>query len=138
MKILIVGGTWTVAPSRENESERSSSIVGFVYAATRLYLAEKAGINSCDVEDVTMYNGGCYYDLEKILNTTSKYDIVFWWPNVTDNSLPKIRDVKEVAPHVMLVTSKRNDNDKYSFMELTQRALASKSNLVFEFKNRWR
>ena len=34
----------------------------------------------------------------------------------------------------MLVTSKRNDNDKYSFMELTQRALASKSNLVFEFK----
>jgi ribulose-5-phosphate 4-epimerase/fuculose-1-phosphate aldolase len=53
---------------------------------------------------------------------------------VPDNSLPKIRDVKEVAPHAMLVTSKRNDDDKCSLMELTQRALTVKANMFFEFK----
>lgn len=78
-------------------------------------------------------NGGKYSDLQSYLDEAHMYDIVFWWANV-DNSLPKIRDVKSVAPHVMLITSKRNDNDKYTFQELNQRALASKSNLVFEFK----
>lgn len=77
-------------------------------------------------------NGGKYSDLQTHLDNTKNYDIVFWWANV-DNSLPKIRDVKETAPHVMLVTSKRNDDNKYTFQELNQRALASKSNLVFEF-----
>ena len=78
-------------------------------------------------------NGGYYPDLQSHLEDAKYFDIVFWWPNV-DNDLPKIRDVKESAPHIMLVTSKRNDNDKYTFQELNQRALASKSNLVFEFK----
>jgi hypothetical protein len=60
--------------------------------------------------------------------------VVLWWANIPDNNLPKIRDVKAVAPHTMLVTSKRNDGDKYTFMELTQRALHIKANLFFEFK----
>lgn len=77
-------------------------------------------------------NGGYYPDLEQLLNEAKDFDLVFWWANVA-NDLPKIRNIKEAAPHVMLITSKRNDNNKYSFMELNQRALASKSNLVFEF-----
>lgn len=130
MKILLVGGTWTVDPQVNPEIDRRSSLVDFVYESLKNYCEKKFG----DDFDVEMYNGGCYYNLEMILNKTPEYDIVFWWANVPDNSLPKIRDVKEVAPKVMLVSSKRNDGDKYSFMELTQRALASKSNLVFEFK----
>lgn len=130
MKILLVGGTWTVDPQVNPEIDRRSSLVDFVYASLKNYCEKKFG----DDFDVEMYNGGCYYNLEIILNKASEYDIVFWWANVPDNSLPKIRNVKEVAPKVMLVSSKRNDGDKYSFMELTQRALASKSNLVFEFK----
>ncbi len=130
MKILLVGGTWTVDPQVNPEIDRRSSLVDFVYASLKNYCEKKFG----EDYDVEMYNGGCYYNLEMILNKAPNYDIVFWWANVPDNSLPKIRDVKEVAPHVMLVSSKRNDGDKYSFMELTQRALASKSNLVFEFK----
>lgn len=130
MKILLVGGTWTVDTQVNPEIDRRSSLVDFVYASLKNYCEKKFG----EDYDVEMYNGGCYYNLEMILNKTPEYDIVFWWANVPDNSLPKIRDVKEVAPKVMLVSSKRNDGDKYSFMELTQRALASKSNLVFEFK----
>jgi ribulose-5-phosphate 4-epimerase/fuculose-1-phosphate aldolase len=130
MKILLVGGTWTVDPPVENEVERSSSVICFVGAALRIYCEEHYGDN-CEID---VHNGGCYYDLDGILNKTPEYDIVFWWANVPDNSLPKIRDVNEVAPHTMLVTSKRNDGDRYNFMELTQRALAAKANLMFEFK----
>lgn len=130
MKILLVGGTWTTEPHVNPEVDRRSAIVDIVYASLRHYCENKYG-NNCNVD---MYNGGCYYNLEMILNKTPEYDVVFWWANVPDNSLPKIRDVKEVAPHVMLVTSKRNDGNKYNFMELTQRALAAKANLVFEFK----
>lgn len=130
MKILVVGGTWTIEPHVEPETDRSSSVVCFVQAALRLYCKEHYG-DDCEID---VHNGGCYYDLDKIMNKTPEYDIVFWWANVPDNSLPKIRDVKEVAPYTMLVTSKRNDGDKYNFMELTQRALAAKANIMFEFK----
>lgn len=127
MKILLVGGTWTAEPNPE--VKHHSSIVDAVQVALKNYCEE----NYNDY-GITVYNGGCYYYLEMILNKAHEYDIVFWWANVPDNSLPKIRNVKEVAPHTMLVTSKRNDGDKYSFMELNQRALAAKANLVFEFK----
>lgn len=80
----------------------------------------------------TFQNGGHYDDLQGLLDSAKDYDVVFWWPNVP-NDLPKVRDVKETAPHVMLVSSKRNDGRKYGFDELVGRALASKSNLVFEF-----
>ena len=130
IRILVVGGTWTVEPMNAFETERRSKIVAKVGDELANYCLEHYGKDF----HMRVCNGGCYYDLENILNKTLEYDIVFWWANVPDNTLPKIRDVKEVAPHVMLVTSKRNDGDKYTFMELTQRALASKSNLVFEFK----
>lgn len=130
MKILLVGGTWTVEPEQVFEEERRSRVVDMVGCAMKLYCDEHYGKNY----KILIYNGGCYYNLEGILNKATAYDIVFWWANVPDNSLPKIRDVKEVAPHVMLVTSKRNDGDKYSFMELTQHALAIKANMFFEFK----
>lgn len=45
-----------------------------------------------------------------------------------------MRNVKEIAPHTMLISSKRNDNQKYNFQELIQRGLALKSNLTFEFR----
>ena len=122
MNILLVGGTWTTEPDVYGNYGHTSSLVLSVLSSLK------------SEHDVTMYNGGNYNDLHKILKLCPEYDVVFWWPNIPDNTLPKIRDVKEIAPEVMLVTSKRNDGDKYSFMELTQHALARKANLVFEFK----
>ena len=121
MKILFVGGSWAYT---EGEIPKASGVVTQCVAALRL-----AG------HIVNAYNGGNYTDLEEIITTASAYDVVFWWPNVSNNA-PKMRDVKEVAPHVMLVTSKRNDEDKYSFMELVQRSLAVKANLTVEFKKK--
>ena len=122
MKILLVGGTWSPELNNDNKTYgQPSKLVQSVHNALRTQ------------HNLTTYNGGNYTDLENILNTAAEHDVVFWWPNVVDNSLPKIRDVKTVAPKVMLVTSKRNDNNKYNFMQLTQHALGVKANMAFEF-----
>lgn len=119
MYILLVGGTWT--PAKEGGCKKS----GFV---------EKCGQALRDYGcRIVVYNGGDYEDLQQIAETAPDYDAVFWWPNVS-NDLPKIRDIKVIAPHTMLVNSKRNDGDKYSFMELVQRSLAVKANLTVELK----
>lgn len=117
MKILITAGTWD-----NNDGRPSGLMCKFVDS-----------LNRNEHETICFYNGGNYSDLQKILNDTPSFDIVFWFANV-DNSMPKIRDVKAVAPHVMLINSKRNDNNKYSFQELIQRSLAAKANLTFEFR----
>lgn len=117
MKILLVGGSF------DNDGGRESGLVKKLHKALK------------NIENVSteIYNGGYYKSLEEILSSTINYDVVFWMANVP-NDYPKIRDVKEVAPHVMLVSSKRNDNDKYPFKELVERTLAMKANLTLEFK----
>lgn len=127
MKILIVGGTFDNKKNEDGTYGRPSGLV------TKFADAVRGNNRVVENNDsVVLYNGGNYDFLTEILNDTPDYGIVFWFANV-DNELPKIRDVKTVAPKTMLVTSKRNDNSKYTFQELVQRALASKSNLMFEF-----
>ncbi len=112
IRTLIVAGTFDM-----NGGERSG-------------LIDKLFANYPDPK--TIHNGGHYNDLNNILNSTIGFDVVFWFANV-DNALPKVRDVKEVNPRCILVTSKRNDGDKYSFEELVCKALEVKANLVYEF-----
>lgn len=86
------------------------------------------------MDNVDLYNGGHYNQLEPLLNTVDMYDIVFWFANVP-NELPKIRQVKEYNPKAILISSKRND-EKYEFKELVRRAINGKANLLFEFSKR--
>lgn len=142
LKVLIVGGTFNEKPNngsdagyaaiwRENQNNtestgygRASGLVSKVFASVKKFASF-----------VTCINGGRYTDLKTILkNEAGKYDIVFWWPDVDDN-LPKLRNVKEKHPKVMLVTAERNIDNKYSSDELNQRAKMSKSDLVFEFSD---
>ena len=94
--------------------------------------------------DAEIVNGGTYETLKNIATnkptdrtkyTLSEYDTVFWFPNVS-NELDKVRDIKDINPRCMLITSKRNDGNKYNFQELVQRALAVKANLVCEFSKK--
>lgn len=124
-RILIVGGTW------DSEKGKNSWMINKLSNAILEFTRNNSNISVDDV-DMTCYNGGSYPILQSILEQTPNYDIVFWFANV-DNSLPKVRDVKAIAPRAMLITSKRNDGNRYDFQELVQRALASKSNLMFEF-----
>ena len=121
-KILIIGGTWSKNPSEV----KASGLVQKLYnnITNRMWITEP---------DITFRNGGSYDDLKSYLNPDVTYDIVFWWPNVPDNNLEKLRNIKEIWPHTMLVASKRNDNEKYDFNYLIQHALTLKANLVFEF-----
>lgn len=121
MKILLVGGTWDFNNGKE------SKLVDSAYDCIGQYI-----IKNCLDIDIEFYNGGNYENLKKIINLAPMFDFVFWWANVS-NELPKIRNVKEIAPFTMLVNSKRNDN-KYDFQELVQRSLAAKANLTFVFK----
>lgn len=110
-KILFVGGTWDL-----NGGKKSSFVSKF---------AE-------ELKGATVYNGGNYEKLNEILESCIHYDIVIWWANVP-NELPKIRNVKEINYKAMLVSSKRNLNQEYSFQDLLQRSFALKSNLTIEF-----
>lgn len=89
-------------------------------------------LKNAGVEDVETFNGGNFSEMESILDKTKDADVVLWWANVP-NDKPKIRDVKSVNPKCMLVTSKRNDDGKYNFSELVNRALDAKANLCVEF-----
>ena len=118
MKILFVGGSF------DNEGGRASSLV----EKFSKELKNTAGDICVDIK-----NGGNFNEIEAILESTINYDSVFWWPNIP-NDYPKIRNVKEVNFKTLLITSKRNDDEKYSFGELINRSLEVKANLTVEFK----
>lgn len=125
MKILLVGGTF------DEKGGRRSKVIDKIYESIGKYdkyLNLLKVPTPCDRR-----NGGHYNSLENILKETINYDVVFWFPNVP-NDLEKIRDVKSVNPKVILVTSKRNDDGRYSDGDLVQKALKSKSNLMLEFR----
>jgi ribulose-5-phosphate 4-epimerase/fuculose-1-phosphate aldolase len=81
---------------------------------------------------VDLYNGGYYDDLTNLIELVIYYDYVVWWADVP-NDKPKIRNVKEINSRCILITSKRNDNNKYSYSELINRALETKANLFVVF-----
>ena len=111
-KILFVGGTWDLSGGKPSKLVEEFA----------KYL-----------ENSVVFNGGNYHELSSLLESSKDYDTVIWWANVP-NDLPKIRNVKEYNYKTMLVSSKRNVDQKYSFQELLQRSLALKANLTVEFQ----
>jgi hypothetical protein len=120
-KVLIVGGTF------DKEGGRPSKLINSIYEETAKQYAD------IDFYEVTCINGGTVDRLHnEILPSVVDYQIVMWFANVS-NDEDKLRDVKALNPKCMLVTSKRNDDSKYTFAELISRALATKANLTIEF-----
>lgn len=113
--MLIVGGTF------DDNGGKPSSVVNKIMTAL---LEENF--------DIKLYNGGSFDQIESILEECKYFDYILWWANVP-NDKPKLRNVKEINPRAMLVTSKRNDDNKYSFAELINRALGAKANLCVQF-----
>lgn len=110
-KILFVGGNWDL------KGGKPSSIVNKF---------------SNELKNAKVYNGGNYNDLNKILDSCKNYNIIIWWANVS-NDLPKIRNVKDINYKAMLVSSKNNTENKYSFHNLLEKSFSLKSNLTIEF-----
>jgi hypothetical protein len=117
IKVLFVGGTF------DTEGGKPSKLIDSMYK-------EIAGTSGYEV---TLYNGGQVADLRNnIFPSVVEYKVVLWFANVS-NDEDKLRDVKALNPKAILITSKRNDNNKYTFAELISRALAIKANLTIEF-----
>ena len=117
-KILIVGGSF------DDNGGRPSSLVTKVYET---FVAQGYAVD--------VFNGGNFDEVENILESTVNYKYVIWWANVP-NDKEKIRNVKDINPKCILITSKRNDDEKYGFAELINRALGAKANLCVEF-SKW-
>lgn len=117
LNIVVVGGNWDMNGGRPSS---------YVYKlAISLILAGAA---------VKMRNGGAFDELSAFFDgsTFADYDAIIWMPNVP-NDLPKQRGVKEIYPHKLLVSTKRN-NGEYGFHDLVNRALGQKANLCCDFK----
>lgn len=116
-KVLIVGGTF------DNDGGRPSKLIYKIYDEFKKE----------SLFDVTYANGGLVSDLHNsILPDVVNYNVVIWFANVS-NDEDKLRDVKAINHKAILITSKRNDANKYTFAELISRALAIKANLTVEF-----
>lgn len=117
IKVLIVGGTF------DSKGGRPSKLITSLYN----------NIVGIDNYKVILFNGGLVTSLHNIiLPSVVNYDVVFWFANVS-NDEDKLRDVKAINPKCILITSKRNNDSKYTFAELISRALAIKANLTVEF-----
>ena len=115
--VLIVGGTF------DRQGGKPSGLISKIVDETKTR-------NDIILET---YNGGFVDELKtNIINRCKDNQITFWMPNVS-NAEEKIRNVKEINPKTILISSKRNDNNKYDFAELITRALEMKSNLTIEF-----
>lgn len=78
-------------------------------------------------------NGGNVDDLSQMFDVIGAFDAVLWFPNVPNNYGKNVGMIKAKYPKVLLVTSKRNDDAKYVFMDLLNHALSLKANLTLEF-----
>lgn len=117
MKILMIGGTF------DHTEGKPSKLVNSMAAA----------ICRRGHEIDLLVNGGNVGDLHDLIDEAGKHDVVLWFPNVPNNYGKNIVALKQLHPKVLLVTSKRNDDGKYSFGELIYRALGLKANLTVEF-----
>lgn len=117
-KVLFVAGNF------DDDSGRMS---GF---ANKLCLALKN-----EDFDMHLFNGGLYSELNGIVNSVTDYNIVIWMPNVPNDKPKLVELIKKVNPSAILVTSKRNDADRYDFRAMVARALKNKSNLFIEFNS---
>jgi len=127
MKYLFVGGTFSETGGKSSKY-MTELMYGLVGSGLH-YGPDTSGSEECH------YNGGDFETLDYLLSKTKNCDVVFWFANVENNSSRKIvEDIKVKNPKCILITSKRNDNDKYNFQEIISHALKIKSNLVVEFK----
>lgn len=123
MKILMVGGKWD-----DHGGEESG------------YFKKLYSEMSCIFPCINYYNGGSYADLVMFFNPerlASKdvltSNVIIWMPEISNEKEKFVEEIKNDNPTCILVTSKRNDNKKCSFMELVARALKIHSNIFIEF-----
>jgi hypothetical protein len=85
---------------------------------------------------MTHFNGGHVSALEWIVKQVHNEDVVVWMPNVSNGAPKVVQEIKKSAPHALLVTSKRNDDGRYSLADITAHALRNRAALFLEIRRR--
>jgi len=116
MKALFVVGTFSDAGGRP--SPYGDALISYLLANSQF-------------KSHKVFNGGKFDDLANI--DFAKFDTTFWFADVPNHKPQLVREIKKINPTCILITSKRNDGNKYSCLELIARALQTKSNLLVEF-----
>lgn len=118
MKMLLVGGDFGPTP-------RPSGYFHKLYEAIQQQLTDAFGIS--------FYNGGSFEQLEELLDRADEFSVILWFANVPNDKAKIVKQLKILAPNAILVTSKNNLDNKYSYQEVIARALAVKANLCLVF-----
>ncbi len=118
VKALYVAGTF------DEKGGRASKIGDIVYKGMNI--------------DAEYCNGGYFSSLEAYVDKIYKYDLVFWFANIANDRPKLVKKLKDRHKSFVLVTSKRNTENKYAFSDLVHHALGNKSNLFIELKHNGR
>ena len=94
-------------------------------------------INQFNNIDIINYrNGGCECELDSYFITKSpNYDVIVWMPNISNESPKRLKHLKELYPHAILVMSKWDAECKYSYLHLAAKMLQVKANLMLHLDN---
>jgi len=115
MELLFVGGTFDL------DGGKDSGIVQRMHDEFSIL-----GMN------VTLFNGGNYNNLDKIIAAEKEYDAVLWMPNVPNNLEKLTEKIKSRHRTSVFVSSKRVHNN-FSTFDVVQHSLRTRSNVVIEF-----
>lgn len=124
MRLLFVGGTFD-----DNGGKPSG------YAR---HLSDALSTHYAKPNDFVTINGGTWKDIEDRFAFRSDddlqhFDVIFWLANIPNDKPKLVEKIKQRNPHAILITSKRNMEDKYTIYYLTARMLQLHSNLMLEF-----
>lgn len=86
-------------------------------------------------DNIDFYNGGTFSELEEIVKTIKDYNIILWFANVSNDKEKLVNSIKELNQKCILITSKNNIGDRYTFHNITARMLKVKANLCVVFNN---
>ncbi|CAL6015997.1 class_II aldolase/adducin family protein [Hexamita inflata] len=116
-KLLLLGGNWC-------ENIRESGYINKFYTA----------LKSLENFDIKFQNGGTKEELHLYFQQLQEFSVVIWMANVPNTFDDKMVDkIKTQNQNIILVTSKNNLENKYHYMQLISRMLATKSNLELVF-----
>lgn len=83
----------------------------------------------------TVINGGTYQELNDAFLSLKDYQIIYWFVDVSNDLEKYLPLIKQEYPKAYLISSKYNQG-RYSIIELMQRALSAKANLLIEFNKK--
>lgn len=117
IKVLYIAGFF------DDHNRRSSKIGEQIFKAVNL-------------PDAEYYNGGSFQELSQILEQIKKYQLIFWFADVPNDKPKLVKEIKRRHKACVLITSKRNLEGKYTFLDLIFHAIGIKSNLFVEFSKK--